>query len=111
MQRARQPERLEHAGFGPAGPGGIYVNGAVYVDLNAVPGFSGAGTDPHPALTVANGGDWFHDPASLNLVGRVSFGDLDITEDGTTLPGLRTPIRFSDAELALGRAAPTLPSS
>ena len=28
--------------------------------------------------------------------------------DGSTLPGLRTPIRFSDAELNLGRAAPTL---
>lgn len=31
--------------------------------------------------------------------------------DGSVLPGLRTPIRFSDAELALGRAAPTLGSS
>ena len=30
-------------------------------------------------------------------------------EDGSVLPGLRTPIRFSDAELALGRAAPSLP--
>ncbi len=28
--------------------------------------------------------------------------------DGATLPGLRTPIRFSDADLALGRAAPRL---
>ena len=28
--------------------------------------------------------------------------------DGTVLPGLRTPIRFSDADLALGRAAPFL---
>lgn len=31
--------------------------------------------------------------------------------DGTVLPGLRTPIRFSDAELALGRAAPRLGAS
>jgi crotonobetainyl-CoA:carnitine CoA-transferase CaiB-like acyl-CoA transferase len=31
-------------------------------------------------------------------------------EDGSALPGLRTPIRFSEAELALGRAAPDLPS-
>ena len=31
-------------------------------------------------------------------------------EDGTMLPGLRTPIRFSDAELAIGRAAPSLPT-
>jgi len=29
-------------------------------------------------------------------------------EDGSTLPGLRTPIRFSDAELAIGKAAPLL---
>ncbi len=28
--------------------------------------------------------------------------------DGSTVPGLRTPIRFSDADLATGRAAPTL---
>ena len=35
---------------------------------------------------------------------------IEVTrEDGTTLPGLRTPIRFSDADLALGRAAPPLP--
>ena len=30
-------------------------------------------------------------------------------DDGRVLPGLRTPIRFGDAELALGRAAPPLP--
>ena len=37
---------------------------------------------------------------------------IEVTrEDGSVLPGLRTPIRFSDAELALGRAAPFLPSS
>ncbi len=28
--------------------------------------------------------------------------------DGSTVPGLRTPIRFSDADLAIGRAAPML---
>lgn len=34
---------------------------------------------------------------------------FDVTRpDGATLPALRTPIRFSDAELALGRAAPRL---
>ena len=31
-------------------------------------------------------------------------------EDGSVLPGLRTPIRFSAADLALGRAAPLLGS-
>ncbi len=29
--------------------------------------------------------------------------------DGTRVPGLRTPIRFSDAELALGKPSPRLP--
>lgn len=34
---------------------------------------------------------------------------IEVTRtDGTILPGLRTPIRFSDAELALGAAAPKL---
>ena len=31
-----------------------------------------------------------------------------VAGDGTPLPGLRTPIRFSDAELADDRAAPRL---
>ena len=31
--------------------------------------------------------------------------------DGSSVPGLRTPIRFSEAELATGRAAPMLPRS
>jgi crotonobetainyl-CoA:carnitine CoA-transferase CaiB-like acyl-CoA transferase len=31
-------------------------------------------------------------------------------EDGSVLPGLRTPIRFSDADLAIGKAAPRLGS-
>ena len=29
-------------------------------------------------------------------------------EDGSTLPALRTPIRFSDADLAVSKAAPPL---
>ena len=37
---------------------------------------------------------------------------IEVTrEDGSTLPGVRTPIRFSDAELAVGRAAPLLGST
>lgn len=35
---------------------------------------------------------------------------LTLDRDGQTLPGLRTPIRFSDAGLALDRAAPMLGS-
>jgi crotonobetainyl-CoA:carnitine CoA-transferase CaiB-like acyl-CoA transferase len=33
-----------------------------------------------------------------------------LREDGSALPALRTPIQFSDAELAIGRAAPSLGS-
>ncbi len=33
---------------------------------------------------------------------------LTLDRNGQTLPGLRTPIRFSDAPLALDRAAPML---
>ena len=56
-----------------------------------------------PINTVAQA---FDDPQVIARGMRI-----EVTrEDGTTLPGLRTPIRFSDAELALGRAAPSLPS-
>jgi crotonobetainyl-CoA:carnitine CoA-transferase CaiB-like acyl-CoA transferase len=37
---------------------------------------------------------------------------LDIARAGApSVPGIRTPIRFSDAELALGRASPALPTA
>ncbi len=81
-----------HAGFGPNGPGAIY-----YID----PGTDGvrgtaddvkglftnlsAGTDPHPQITEANGGDWFHDTDSWEPVGKIGLGDIDMSDDGTQL--------------------------
>jgi crotonobetainyl-CoA:carnitine CoA-transferase CaiB-like acyl-CoA transferase len=62
-----------------------------------------AGVPAGPINTVAQA---FADP-------QVIARGMQITvtrDDGSTLPGLRTPIRFSDADLALGRAAPDLPS-
>ena len=63
----------------------------------------GAGVPAGPINTVAQA---FADP---QVVARGMAIEV-AREDGSTLPGLRTPIRFSDADLALGRAAPLLPS-
>ena len=62
------------------------------------------GVPAGPINTVAQA---FADPQVIHRGMRI---EVD-REDGTILPGLRTPIRFSDAELALGKAAPSLPPS
>ncbi|MBV7338121.1 hypothetical protein KFU94_59825 [Chloroflexi bacterium TSY] len=64
-----------------------------YVDLDAL-GFA-TGTDPHPQTTdnctsVHNSNNnnancWFHDSNSWDWVGKMSLGDLDISDDGRTL--------------------------
>ncbi len=60
-----------------------------------------AGVPAGPINTVAQA---FTDPQVVARGMRI-----EVTgEDGRTLPGLRTPIRFSDADLALGKAAPLL---
>ena len=60
-----------------------------------------AGVPAGPINTVAEA---FADPQVIARGMRI-----DVTcADGTSLPGLRTPIRFSDAALALGKAAPDL---
>jgi crotonobetainyl-CoA:carnitine CoA-transferase CaiB-like acyl-CoA transferase len=63
-----------------------------------------AGVPAGPINTVAEA---FADPQVVHRGMRIEVE----REDGSTLPGLRTPIRFSDADLALGRAAPDLPGS
>ena len=60
-----------------------------------------AGVPAGPINTVAQA---FADPQVRARGMRI----VTVREDGSTLPGLRTPIRFSDAELAHGRAAPLL---
>ena len=64
----------------------------------------GAGVPAGPINTVAQA---FADPQVVARGMRIEVA----REDGSLLPGLRTPIRFSDAELALGRAAPDLGSN
>jgi hypothetical protein len=101
-----------HAGFGPYGTGAIYKiagpgNGAkavsVWADLNALFGAGTAGVDPHPTGTAGCSGtsvfnpavhagsittcenDWGHDIASFDKVGKISLGDMDVSEDGANL--------------------------
>ena len=64
--------------------------------------FEAAGVPAGPINTVAQA---FEDPQVIARGMQIEVR----REDGSTLPGLRTPIRFSDATLALGKAAPDLP--
>jgi SdrD B-like domain/Putative Ig domain len=66
-----------HVGFGPGGPGAIYKikNGSTTASVFAT---LAAGTDPHPTTA---GGDWFHDAASFDNVGKMGLGDIIITDD------------------------------
>ena len=56
-------------------------------EADSVFGTASTGVDPHPAgqPTTGTQGDWLADPASWAAVGKVGFGDLDISEDDTTL--------------------------
>ena len=56
---------------------------ALWLDLNTLSGIN-TGADPHSGL----GGDPtapYHDTDAFAAVGKISIGDLDISEDGTTL--------------------------
>jgi len=58
-----------------------------------------AGVPAGPINSVAEA---FDDPQIVARGMRI-----DVTgDDGTVIPGVRTPIRFGDMDLALGRAAP-----
>jgi len=84
-----------HAGFGPYGPGAIYqitpTGPSLFYNFGAL-----AGSDPHaaPGTTClspghnannSNSNCWLNDTNAFDLVGKSSFGDLEISEDSTTL--------------------------
>ena len=83
-----------HVGFGPNGPGANYQIPAggtpsLFHDFGAV-----AGVDPHPKSTDSctssgridsNFNCWFNDSNSFDQVGKIGFGDLDISDDFKTL--------------------------
>ncbi|MEM0927115.1 MAG: SdrD B-like domain-containing protein, partial [Planctomycetota bacterium] len=79
-----------HAGFGPANStGAIYridrSGGSnvvtTFVDLNALFGSDVAGSNPHPAGAT----NFDIDAATWDEVGKVGFGDIEISEDERTL--------------------------
>jgi len=81
-----------HSGFGPLGTSGIYVTDmnqtpAVttnFIDLSSI-GIDG-GLDPRLAGHLStDSDDPNRDPAAFDAVGRLAFGDLEISEDETTL--------------------------
>ena len=82
-----------HSGFGPLGTGGLYrvqvdpatgarVSVAPYVDLNTI-GIN-TGADPHVGLPSA-ADQPSNDPASVDAVGKISIGDIELSEDERTL--------------------------
>jgi SdrD B-like domain len=101
-----------HTGFGPYGTGAIYKiakpgtgdkNVSVWADLNALFGAGTAGYDPHPSGVAGCSGSqvfnpavhsgaitecesaWGHDIASYDKVGKMSLGDMDVSENGSEL--------------------------
>ncbi|MCB0329969.1 MAG: hypothetical protein KDD70_09905, partial [Bdellovibrionales bacterium] len=80
-----------HSGFGPLGPSGLYSVDATDPDNVSVTSFINlatigidAGADPHAGVG-ANLIDPSLDAASYQAVGKIGFGDLDISEDEQTL--------------------------
>jgi hypothetical protein len=86
-----------HSGFGPGGTGAIYRidrdvalddvtmdRVSVYADLNVIFGANTAGPNPHDSSHLTDDAkitDFFkHDPA-FDQVGKISLGDVEITED------------------------------
>ncbi len=79
-----------HSGFGPNGTGAIYRidrdgdTVSVYADLNAIFGANTAGADPHDGTALTDPAEiieyYIHDP-SFDQVGKISLGDIEITED------------------------------
>ncbi|MBI5670610.1 MAG: DUF11 domain-containing protein [Chloroflexi bacterium] len=84
-----------HTGFGPGGPGGIYripVGGgrpSLLINLNSV-GIN-AGADPHPATTNdcptprSHPNCWLYEENAYRVIGKLSLGDLDVSEDDQSL--------------------------
>ncbi len=95
-----------YAGLGQGGTGAVYrttkaaTGGgvtALWADLNTLFGAGTAGADPHPSATLGSSGPrpwgggvgpltpaeraWFHDVGAFDSAGKVSLGDLEITED------------------------------
>jgi len=75
-----------HTSYGPTGAGAIYrttaggaTDGALFIDLNAATSNAAGGT-------VARGTNgWSHDTDTYANVGKMSLGDLDVSDDDSTV--------------------------
>lgn len=79
-----------HAGTGPGGTGAIYRIRPSTGQVSLFYSFTDAGTDPHPANVNdcppnAYNNCWQYDTDTYNLVGKLSMGDLDISEDDKSI--------------------------
>jgi len=84
-----------HSGFGPGGPGAIYqltpTGPSLFHNFGVL-----AGTDPHPQpgqtclspghnANNSNFNCWLNDTNSFDQVGKIGFGDLDLSDSADTL--------------------------
>jgi hypothetical protein len=108
-----------HIGMGPGGIGAIYS----LSDANAVTtlkDLSGVvGTFDENARRLGNAAEPNHDDRAAEEVGKIGIGDLDISEDGTTLyfanlltgEVMSTPANSSTETKSLGKPDPGCPAS
>jgi LPXTG-motif cell wall-anchored protein len=105
-----------HSGMGPAGPDAIYAIGAGAPAAWATP-FTAVDTDGGAVLSnavrlLANFNQPSDDDLAFSQAGKVSWGDLDISEDGTTLYAvnlLTKTIQPIDVETKVAGTAITIP--
>ena len=79
-----------HSGMGPSGPDAIYASNAVPANNPWSTPFTAVDADGGAVLSNSSRGlvnftDPSDDDVAFSQVGKVSWGDLDISEDGTTL--------------------------
>ncbi|MFQ5445534.1 MAG: SdrD B-like domain-containing protein, partial [Saprospiraceae bacterium] len=79
-----------HTGFGPDTTGAIYKidiasgTATTFLNMNALLGAGTFGNNPHPNAATGSTA-WQRDANSWDPVGKIAFGDLDISEDELTL--------------------------
>ncbi|MDX1414747.1 MAG: SdrD B-like domain-containing protein [Candidatus Promineifilaceae bacterium] len=109
-----------HSGFGPGGTGAIYRidrdtrTVSMYADLNAIFGADTAGANPHDSTHLTDPDEiinfWLHD-SSFDEAGKISLGDLEITEDEQYLYVINLADKMLYRIPVLDQASPVLTSA
>jgi hypothetical protein len=63
---------------------------SLFLDINALFGYDIAGANPHPNGST----DFSRDDASYGLIGKIAFGDMDVSEDGMSLWAINLNDRY-----------------